>query len=343
MTTIVDTFGGLVVATTFSGSGASLTNIPFSAVTTGSTNSALWVNGAGAITATGPLPNTFGGTGADTSAFTGVAKVAAGVWTASSVVNADISATAAIAFTKLATLAVSGVVTTDVSGVITATTGPLSRTLGGTGVNLSAAIPQFSILATNSAANVIDATLTYGTTATANSLVQRDGSGNVAFGSISVNTITSTGSITFTPVGGNLFFGTNQTNWSASASANAWRVVATQTTTAATAATLLAITTTTGTNGRAYALRGLVTCGNGATPFGTGSYSFLLKFKNIGSTLTSTGTLQLSSALDADLSAPAIGGISVSVATQTLNIQVTGKTGINLTWTGVFDLCSQSY
>jgi hypothetical protein len=181
-----------------------------------------------------------------------VAKVSSGTWSASTLVNADIDAAAAIAFSKMAALTASGVVTTNGSGVITASTTPLSRALGGTGVDLSAAIPQFRLLATNSAADVIDATLTYGTSATPNSLVQRDGSGIVALGSIDVSTITSPADLTFAPIGGDILFGTTITHWTASADADSWRVVSTVTTTNATATTLLAVPTTSGTVGRSF-------------------------------------------------------------------------------------------
>jgi hypothetical protein len=47
------------------------------------------------------ISNVYGGTGVDSSAFTGVAKLVAGVWSASAIVNADIASGAAIAYAKL--------------------------------------------------------------------------------------------------------------------------------------------------------------------------------------------------------------------------------------------------
>jgi hypothetical protein len=47
------------------------------------------------------LPSANGGTGQDSSAFTGLAKISAGVWSASALVNADVSASAAIDATKI--------------------------------------------------------------------------------------------------------------------------------------------------------------------------------------------------------------------------------------------------
>jgi hypothetical protein len=148
MTTINTSIGGSFDATTingtvitastnFSGSGSGLTNIPIAALATLAANQVVVTDGSGVLTVTPTISNTRGGTGADSSAFTGVAKVAAGVWTASSLVNADVSASAAIAFSKMAALTASQVAVTNGSGVIS-TAATLSNTLGGTGVNSSA-------------------------------------------------------------------------------------------------------------------------------------------------------------------------------------------------------------
>lgn len=54
------------------------------------------------------LPATKGGLGTNASAFTGVVKAAAGVFSASTIVNADVAAGAAIVDTKLATISTAG-------------------------------------------------------------------------------------------------------------------------------------------------------------------------------------------------------------------------------------------
>lgn len=48
-----------------------------------------------------PLANNLGGTGTDSSAATGIAHVASGTWSYSAIVNADVSASAAIVYSKL--------------------------------------------------------------------------------------------------------------------------------------------------------------------------------------------------------------------------------------------------
>jgi hypothetical protein len=62
---------------------------------------AYW-NGTATLTAEQYLSVTRGGFGADVSAFTGVVKASSGVFSASAIVNADISGSAAIAYSKLA-------------------------------------------------------------------------------------------------------------------------------------------------------------------------------------------------------------------------------------------------
>ena len=71
----------------------------------------------------GTLATTRGGTGQDLSASTGVVKVSTGTVSASSIVNADISATAAIATSKISGLATSA--TTDTTNASNITSGTL--------------------------------------------------------------------------------------------------------------------------------------------------------------------------------------------------------------------------
>jgi hypothetical protein len=131
-----DTISGTVLAD------ASLTLASFPALTRGS----LWTGSASARPSefalgasatllqsdgTDPVWNPVTGDIAITNA--GVTSIAAGV-----IVNADINASAAIAVSKLAALTASQVVTTTAGGVLT-TAATLSATLGGTGLDNSAA------------------------------------------------------------------------------------------------------------------------------------------------------------------------------------------------------------
>lgn len=69
---------------------------------TGTTNYVAYWSGTATLTAEQFLSATRGGLGADASGFTGVLKAASGVFSASTIVNADVSGSAAIAYSKLA-------------------------------------------------------------------------------------------------------------------------------------------------------------------------------------------------------------------------------------------------
>lgn len=122
------------------GDGSNLTNVPSGAVTIpSSANKAAYFNGSNQLAYETYLANTRGGIGADSSAFSGIAHITAGTWTASAIVNADVSATADIDPSKI-----KGTNPTYVA-YYAATTGLLtseqylSNTRGGTGSDSSAA------------------------------------------------------------------------------------------------------------------------------------------------------------------------------------------------------------
>lgn len=76
-------------------------------------------SGAGVMSEEQFLNQVRGGFGADVSGFTGVVKVVAGVFSAASIVNADISAVAAIALSKLASGSAGQIIVCDGAGVPT--------------------------------------------------------------------------------------------------------------------------------------------------------------------------------------------------------------------------------
>ena len=82
---------------------------------------------------TGTLPSANGGLGANASAYTGLVKASSGVFSAASLVDADVSATAAIALSKLAAVTSGNIVIGNVSNVATSTavTGDITITNGG--------------------------------------------------------------------------------------------------------------------------------------------------------------------------------------------------------------------
>lgn len=82
------------------------------------------------------LNATLGGTGINTASSTGIPHVAAGVWSVSQIVNADVSSTAAIVRGKIAATLANEVVINDNLGILT-TEPQLSPVRGGTGVDSS--------------------------------------------------------------------------------------------------------------------------------------------------------------------------------------------------------------
>ena len=104
-----------------------------SKLASGTADHVLINDGSGVMSSEAQLANTRGGTGQDSSAFTGVAKVSAGTWSASTIVNADVNAAAAIAYSKLATLN-TGQILAGNAGVPTAVTMSGDATISATGV-----------------------------------------------------------------------------------------------------------------------------------------------------------------------------------------------------------------
>lgn len=97
----------------------------------GSANHVIINNGAGALSSEAQLANSRGGTGQDFSASTGLIKVAAGTFSAATLVNADVNAAAAIARSKLASGSANHVLINDGSGVMSSEAS-LAETRGGT-------------------------------------------------------------------------------------------------------------------------------------------------------------------------------------------------------------------
>jgi hypothetical protein len=119
------------------------------------------------LVSTGTLGADQGGTGGSSAASTGLAKVAAGTWSYATLVNADVSASAAIDYSKLATLTAGNVLLGNASNVPTSTalSGDVTVNSSGTtaigsgvivnaDVSASAAI-AFSKLATLTAGNIL--------------------------------------------------------------------------------------------------------------------------------------------------------------------------------------------
>jgi len=340
MTTVTQTFNGAVTANSFSGVGSALTNLTRANIATGTANHVL-INGAGgALSSEAQLSTVRGGTGLDTSASTGLVRITAGTWASGyQIVDADVNATAAITRTKLANGTANHVVINTAGGALSSEA-QLSTARGGLGADFSATGAGPFIVTASSGA--FTATLQYGTASVANTIVQRDGSGNVALGAVTATsvqtpTITSTGNITLTPTTGVVLFGTSVINQVptgiAGSAINSYS--ASVQTTNATATTLFGLATTTGNSYYAFVN---ISAANTTSTTDTASYQYHVKFKNIGGTLTAS-LFNLITAADTSLTSATVTAV---VSGTTLNFTVTGIAATTIKWCGSFDIVSQT-
>lgn len=216
----------------------------------------------------------------------------------------------------------------------------LAVSRGGTGQNFSGVVTASIVVITS---GVATATLGYGTASAANTLVQRDGSGNVAVGQISTTTITSASNITLTPTGGNIYTGTSLVHATPTGIAGSDTFVAVGSVQTVNAVTnvLYALTTASGTAGTAYTIRGMVACGEVGGR--TGMFTFVIKAKNLLTVLTTSAVLSKNLALDNGLDNPSAIDITATVAAQILNINVVGKATYTVNWVGKFEITSQTF
>lgn len=309
MSTSSVNFNAAVTATSFTGSGTGITLTAASQVvttngsnqlistngysTSGTANTFALRDGSGNLTA-----NAFSGNGASLTNLTGS--------------NVSLSSP-------------NQVVITDGSDALTSEA-QLATTRGGFGVNPTSGLSSTS--STGSAIVVSGGslfTVPYGTSNTANTLVQRDASGN-----IDISTIVQTNSNgTFT-----LYSGYVQT-------------------TNATATTLFTLatssSTTVGSRGTVYLITAEVSVGQVTGTGGDANsavYTFYLKASNVYNGTTNVYTvspiLSLSSTVDSGITLTAT-PFSTSYATANLLIQVTGVASTTYNWFGSFRVSSVIY
>lgn len=112
-------------------------NIDRAKLANGSNNHVIVNDGSGVMVSQAQLSVFRGGTGIDTSVSSGVAKVAAGTWSVSSIVDADVAVGAAIVDTKLATISTAGKVSNSATTATNANTASTIVSRDGSG-NFSA-------------------------------------------------------------------------------------------------------------------------------------------------------------------------------------------------------------
>jgi len=306
----------------------------------GSANQVIINDGAGVLTSEAQLANSRGGTGINTASSTGVAKVSSGTWSVSTIVDADVNAAAAIARTKLASGTNNHVVINNGAGIMTSEA-QLATSRGGTGQDFSS-VGAGPFIITNSS-GVFASTLQYSTASTANSIVQRDGSGNISVGTLSTtqvntSTVASTGDLTLSSTTNNIQIGTNniiQTPTTIAGGASSNYTTNLQTVNA----TPTALFTFPTVSNSLYSVDILVGLCRPATS-ATGHFKLNFKVKNVAGTVTVSSVLQKASALDAGL-----GTTNVVPAASGTNfvINVIGVAATTIKWIGTYQIISQTF
>lgn len=307
-------------ATTYTGQGTGLTQVPRTALQTSTPNTLVINNGVGNLATVATLSPALGGTGIDTSAATGIPKITAGTWSSGTIVNADVGSGAAIARTKLANGTASHVVINDGSGQMSSEA-QLSASRGGTGLNLSA-VAGPAVLAVNSG---VTSALAYSQLATVNSIVQRDSSGDIRVNGISsAGNLVISAPLTLGDFGHLSGLGGNVMSYASSVQ-----------TVGAVTSTLLQIATTANFT---YSLRVLIAAKDvGATD--SLLISYMVKVKNISNVLSISSLLNNLSTKDASLTA----ATSTVIASGTnIQIRVTGIAAKTINWSAEVISVSQA-
>jgi len=309
MATILTTIGGDLNATTitattqFSGSGAGLTSIPASTALSGQVAAAN------------------GGTGVDSSAFTGVAKVASGTWSAATVVDADVSASAAITRSKLANGTASHVVINDGSGVLSSEA-QLAPVRGGTGADLTSGSAGIAhITATTGVISnslIVNADVDAAAAIVDTKLDTISTSGKVANSATTATTASTASTIVLRDSNGNIPLSTS-----------------TVTTTDATATNIYTVTSATDV---AYTIDAFLAIYDTTNDI-TGSIKAVFKAKNIAGTVTTDGPASKVVILDSGLENI---DISITESGTTIQVQVTGLAATSIKWNGEFKTISQT-
>ena len=106
----------------------------------------------------------------------------------------------------------------------------------------------------------------------------------------------------------------------------------------ATPVTLFDLVTTSGTNGTSYTIRGMVTLAS--APAESGSFTFVIKGKNLLGTASVSTLIQNGSILDGTLSTTII---TADVAGSSIRIRAHGVAATTILWMGRFDVVSQEF
>lgn len=322
-------------AASFSGNGANITNINRNNIALGTPNHVLVNTAGGVMSSLSTLNPSQGGTGQNTSASTGIARVTAGTWSvASNISNADISAAAAIDRTKIANGTANHVVINSGTGALTSEA-QLATSRGGTGLNLSV-ITGPAVLGISGGA--IDPTIGYTENAVPKTLMFRDGSTNSALNQLTANTITATGNLTITPAGQYILFGGKIHRFVPTTLPGGGYdvIVANLQTSSNTVTPLLTYATTTNTT---YTVNVQLSYAQLGGVNRTGSTTLMFKAKNFGGSMTVGSPTGATTSNDGGITAV----FSTGSSGTSFQFRVQGGFGALTNWMGKFEVTYQTY
>ncbi len=329
----------------FVGDGSGLTNLPASQITLNNPDYAVITNGSSQLTTEQYLSTVRGGTGVNSSAFTGVAKVNAGTWSASAVTGSDIaSATITGSNIAAATIAGSNISAATITGSnISAATITGSNIASGTvtGTNIAATTITDANIATNAAiadtklatistaGKVANSATTAATSNAPNTIVLRDGTGSTNVATLFATLVTAP-NVTSS-------FLVQTPNANAQTTIQSAYVQ----TTNATATTLFSLATiSAGAHGTTYLISCNISLGDVTGGSNTGTYQFQFKVKNLGGTLTLSSIISNTTILDGTLTGT---GISVTSSSANALVQVTGIAATTIAWSGTFTITQVNF
>lgn len=310
-------------------------------IASGTADHVLINTGAGVMSSEAQLAGSRGGTGIDTTAATGLAKVAGGTWGISTLVNADVNAAAAIDRTKIASGSANHVIINTAGGVLTSEA-QLAVSRGGTGADFSGiGAGPFALVGSS---GVITASTLMTAAATADTVALRDGGGGAAFTSVTTPSVTSTGTLSVAPTGALTLGGTSINtgdkviNSVPSAIAGGLReqYIISFASVTNTYVTAWSYTTATDTS---YHFNVAIVGGNVTTGTDAASYKFHFRVLNVGGVVSKSVDLQKSSSEIGMGTADARSGISGTDAI----IEIRGIAGSTINWTIRADVISQAF
>lgn len=290
----------------------------------GGTNNYVIINDAsGKLTEEQYLSQSRGGTGINTSASNGIPHINSGQWVVGSIIDNDISTSANISRSKIHIGSSNYVIINDLNGNLSEEQ-YLAPARGGTGMNsgtmtgvvkINNGVWGTSLLSDSDFGNLTNLSINHITTSNISSV-----------NDIIVNSATNTlfmPSITH-QIPMNIPGGDSITYTANIVTTNSASVI------------LFTLPTVAGV----YTIRSLITLVDSTGGVDTGSYSFIVKAKNIGGAVTVSNAVNQYNILDGSLSNTSF---NINATDSNINVNVNGLINTNIKWMSRFDIISQQF